>query len=137
LNLRSYYYNCSPDYIASIDLYLHEEVEAIIRMLPKRETQSKINEDLFWRFTHKDWCYDTVPANSAPECPFELDLMGSIEIIKDRNLRDLFLTSITMDTTRGSKGRCPMIGILLTVLILGYYVNSCISCSDKNASCKI
>jgi hypothetical protein len=30
-----------------------------------------------------------------------------------------------------------MIGIILTVLILGYYINSCISGFNKNASCKI
>ena len=98
MNLKSYYYNCSPDYISSIDPDLHEEVEAIIRMLLKRDTQAEINADLFWLFSTKDWCYDTVPAKTKPECPFEIDLMESIEIIRDRNLRDLCLTSSTLDT---------------------------------------
>jgi hypothetical protein len=48
MNLRSYFYNCSPEYIESIHLDLLTEVRSIIRMLPKRETQSQINEDLFW-----------------------------------------------------------------------------------------
>lgn len=98
MNHSPYYYNCSPDYIASIDPDLHGEVETIIRMLPKRETPSKINEDLFWLFTQKEWCYDTMPANAAPECPFPIDFMESIEVIRNRNLRDLCLTSSTLDT---------------------------------------
>ena len=98
MNLRSYFYNCSPEYIESIHPDLLTEVRSIIRMLPKRETQSQINEDLFWLFTHKEWCYDTVPAGTAPECPFELDIMESLEVIKDRNLRDFCLTSSTLDT---------------------------------------
>ncbi len=98
MNLKSYYYNCSPDYIASIHPDLLSEVGSIIRMLPKREKQSQINEDLFWLFTHKDWCYDTIPANTAPECPFDLDIMQSMDVIKDKNLRDLCLTSSTLAT---------------------------------------
>jgi hypothetical protein len=98
VSLKSYYYNCSPDYIASIDPDLHSEVGSIMRMLPKREKQSQINEDLFWLFTHKDWCYDTVPAKTNPECPFDLDIMQSMDVIKDRNLRDLCLTSSTLAT---------------------------------------
>ena len=70
----------------SIDPQLHNEVCSVIRMLPKRETRSQVKEDLFWLFTHKDWCYDTVPAKTNPECPFELDIKESMEIIKNRNL---------------------------------------------------
>ena len=98
MNLRSYYYNCSLDYIESIHTDLENEVRSIIRMLPKRDTCSQINEDLFWLFTHKGWCYDTVPAKANPECPFELDIKASMEVIRDRNLRDLCLTSSILDT---------------------------------------
>ena len=98
MNSRSHYYNCSPESIASIHPDLENEVRSIIHMLPKRETQSQINEDLFWLFTHKGWCYDTVPAKTAPECPYELDIKESMKVIRDRNLRDLCLTSSTLDT---------------------------------------
>lgn len=98
MNLRSYHYNCSPEFIDAIDPELYTEVRAIIRMLPQRETISQINEDLFWLFTHKNWCYDTMPAKTSPECPFELDIMESLDIIRDKNLRDLCLTSSTLET---------------------------------------
>jgi hypothetical protein len=98
LNHKSYYYNCSADYINSIDSQLHDEVCAIIRMLLKRETQAEIDADLFWLFSTKDWCYDTVPAKTAPECPFDLDIMQSMDVIRDKNLRDLCLTSSTLAT---------------------------------------
>jgi hypothetical protein len=98
LNLQSYFYNCSPDHIESIHPNLLTEVRSIIRMLPKRETQSEIKEDLFWLFTHKGWCYDTVPAKANPECPFEVDIMQSLDVIRDKNLRELCLTSSTLET---------------------------------------
>lgn len=98
MNHRSYYYNCSEAYINAIDAQLHDEVCSIIRMLLKRETQAEINTDLFWLFSTKDWCYDTVPPRAAPECPFDLDIMQSMDVIRDKNLRDLCLTSSTLAT---------------------------------------
>ncbi len=98
MNLKSYFYTCSPEYIESIHPDLLAEVRSIIRMLRKRETQAEINEDLFWLFTHKGWCYDTIPAKANPECPFELDIAESLDVIRDRNLRNFCLTSSTLDT---------------------------------------
>ena len=98
MNHKSFYYNCSADDINAISSQLHDEICSIIRMLIKRETQAEINADLFWLFSTKDWCYDTVPANIAPECPFDLDIMQSMDVIRDKNLRDLCLTSSTLAT---------------------------------------
>ena len=30
-----------------------------------------------------------------------------------------------------------MIGTVLTIAILGYYINSCVANTDKNATCKV
>ncbi len=98
MDFKSFHYNCTAEYIETIDPHLQDEVGAIIRMLPRRESFALVKEDLFWLFTHKGWCYDTIPAESNPECPFELDLMESLEVIRDRNLRELCLTSSTLET---------------------------------------
>ena len=95
--VKTYYYNCSPEYIQSIDPNLHGEVESIIRMLPKREKQSEINADLFWLFTSKGWCYDSIPTGYSHECPESFDIRQTIHEIKDQNLRDLCRTSTTID----------------------------------------
>ena len=83
MSLNTYYYNCSPQYIDSIDSNLHGEVDSVIRMLPKRKKQSEINADLFWLLTSKDWCFDTVPAGYSHECPATFDIRQSIHQIKD------------------------------------------------------
>ena len=93
----NYFYKCSPEYIDSINSKLQGEVEAIIRMLPKRKKQSEINADLFWLFTSKDWCYDTVPTDYRQECPPIFDIRQTIHQIKDKNLRELCRTSTTID----------------------------------------
>ena len=98
MEFKSFHYNCTAGYMAAIDPHLEDEVGSIIRMLPRRDSPELIKEDLFWLFTHKGWCYDTMPAESNPECPFELDIMESLEVIRDRNLRELCLTSSTLET---------------------------------------
>ena len=98
MEFKSFYYNCTVEYIATIDPHLEDEVGSIIRMLPRRDSPELIKEDLFWLFTHKGWCYDTIPAEANPECPFELDFMESLEVLRDRNLRELCLTSSNLET---------------------------------------
>jgi hypothetical protein len=97
MNLQSYYYNCSPEYIRSISPDLQEEVRAIIQILPKRERQSEINADLFWLFTPKGWCYDVVPTGYSHGCPESFGIKQNIHEIRDQNVRDLCLTSTTID----------------------------------------
>jgi hypothetical protein len=95
---ESYYYNCSPAYIKSISPDLHSQVIETIEVLPKRETQSDINFDLFWLLTSVGWSYDTVPAGMPkipPEC-FSLDC--TLEDLKPKNLRMPCLTSETLQT---------------------------------------
>ena len=85
--LKNYYYNCSPEYIYSIDNGLYDHIVAVIGTLPKRNKQSEINSDLFWLLASYGWNYDTVPVGAGTETPnlFKVDLF--IEEIKHRNIR--------------------------------------------------
>ena len=96
--LQNYYYNCSPEYIYSIDNGLYDQIVAVISTLPKRSKQSEINSDLFWLLASYGWNYDTVPTGAGAETPnlFNVDL--TIEEIKQRNIRDLCQTSTTLET---------------------------------------
>lgn len=66
--------------------------------LPKRNTQSEINSDLFWLLTSYGWNYDTVPTGAGAETPklFTVDL--TIDEIKQNNVRSLCQTSTTLET---------------------------------------
>jgi hypothetical protein len=98
MNFICFYYQCSPESIHAIDPALHGEVEAIIRMLPRRETPAECHQDLFWLFTHKGWCHDTVPVGAPDECPIDLNILESLSDIKDNNTRDFCLASTAFDT---------------------------------------
>jgi len=96
MNTESYYYNCSPEYIESIDPDLSEQILSIIKNLPKRQTQSEINADLFWSLTKYGWSYDTVPTGARHTKP---DInVESIKVLKKRNDHKLCLTSSTLKT---------------------------------------
>ncbi len=98
MKYQSYFYNCSPEYIDSIDSDLFSQVSSIIGQLPKRQTQSEINADLFWFLTFEKWFYDTVPTAAKTITPKEIDVDKYLEEFKFRNNRDSCLTSTTLDT---------------------------------------
>ena len=93
----SYYYNCSPSYIDSIEPDLHAQVLETVEVLPKRSTQSEINFDLFWLLTSMGWSYDTTPSGIATEPDACLGLNCRLDEIKPRNERSLCLASETLD----------------------------------------
>jgi len=98
MNPQSYYYNCSPEYIDSIDISLSNEVLRILEQLPKRQTQSEINADLFWLFCSKRWCYDSIPTGVMDHSPEDLNITLSRSQAKEGNDRKPCLTSTTLDT---------------------------------------
>jgi hypothetical protein len=98
MNPQYYYYNCSQEYIQSIDSDLNNQITTVIQQLPKRQTQSEINSDLFWLLTSNNWNYDTVLQGTGDSPPAEFDIDTPLNEIKQRNDRKLCLTSTTLDT---------------------------------------
>ena len=98
MKLRFYYYNCSPEYIQTIDPSIYDQIISIVGRIPKRQTQSEINTDLFWLFTSERWNYDTVPPGVAESSMEVSNIDQSLDEIKKNNNRNLCLTSTTLDT---------------------------------------
>lgn len=97
MKFEKYFYNCSEQYIDSINPALFEEIIEIISKLPKRSIQAEINKDLFWIFTEKEWSYDSTPPNLDDFPPRELELgILDLNMIKQRNKRELCITSTTL-----------------------------------------
>jgi len=98
MKAESYYYNCSPEYINSISSGLHNQIIETVEVMPKRQTRSEINFDLFWLLTSVGWSYDSVPAAIPREPDKCLGLDCCFDDIKPRNDRRLCLISETLDT---------------------------------------
>ena len=98
MNLKSCYYNCSPEYISQISDSLHSQVLDLISRLPKRKTQAEINSDLWWLFTSMGWNYDSIPSSVGELVPSELGIQADREQTKNRNNRDLCLTTTILNT---------------------------------------
>ena len=98
MNPQSYFYNCSTEYINSIDNDLYNQIISITNQLPKRLTQSEINSDLFWLLTNQGWNYDTVPQGKGNIPPTEFNVSVSLNEVRKGNDRRLCLTSTTLDT---------------------------------------
>lgn len=83
MNIRSYFYNCSEDYINKINPQLFAEVTDVLHSLEKRNTQSEINMDILIELSKRGWSFDSAPA--------------SLQHLKDSNTRFLCLTSTTLN----------------------------------------
>jgi len=98
MNLKTYFYNCSRQYLDSISHTLHEEIQEVISRLPKRATQAEINKDLFWLLTSQGWSYDTLPMGIDEHPPAELAIEGvTLTNTRNSNNRDLCITSTTIE----------------------------------------
>ena len=82
----------------SIDAGLYEQIVGVVEQLPKRQTQSEINRDLFWLLTSDGWHYDTVLSGTGNSAPLEFNSHLSLDEIKQRNDRKLSLTTTTLNT---------------------------------------
>jgi len=78
--------------------WIYNQIINIINQLPKRQTQSEINSDLFWLLTSYGWNYDTVLQGTGDIPPTELNVDISLDEVRNRNDRKLCLTSTTLDT---------------------------------------
>ena len=77
MNHEEYFYNCSREYINSIDSSLYDELLSVIAKLTKRQTQSEINNDIFWLLTSHGWAYDTLSGTSElPPPEYNLSEVG-------------------------------------------------------------
>jgi len=43
-----FFYNCSREYLDTIDSALYLEIANILKYLPRRSTRTDINNDFFW-----------------------------------------------------------------------------------------
>jgi hypothetical protein len=99
MNHKSYFNNCSKEYVNSIDSSLFEEITEIISKLPKRQKQEDINNDLFWLLTSEGWSYDTL-ANISDSPPKEIGVADhSKAIVAKSNKRTLCITSTTLEAS--------------------------------------
>ena len=91
-----FFYNCSKEYVESIDHGLFSEINDVIRNLPKRNFQAEVNGDLFWSLTQNKWAYDSMPQGLLKDEPNE-----SIDrvIPQKDNKRYLCSTSTTLDAS--------------------------------------
>lgn len=94
-----YFYQCSREYINSIDDDLYDEIVGVISKLPKRRIQQEVNNDLFWLLTFQGWSYDTLSGTSNSP-PNDLDITRvDSSLLKKSNNRDLCLTSESLGAT--------------------------------------
>ena len=99
MKYEEYFYNCSKEYINSIDATLYKEVGDVIAKLPKRRKQEEINNDLFWLLISKQWSYDTLAnVSDLPPAEFGIKELTKSTVAKSNN-RSICLTSTTLDAS--------------------------------------
>lgn len=98
MKIESYYYNCSPEYIYSIDPSLQIEINSVIIQLPKRKTQTEINSGLFWLLSSEGWSFNSTPKGVGSAFPTDLNLKKDSSWPRKAYVRELCRTSTTLKT---------------------------------------
>jgi len=99
MNCDHYFYQCSRDYINSIDSNLYDEIIEFISMLPKRQTQREVNADIFWLLTSRGWSYDTLGGiENSPPADLNIHNIDKAAVKKNNNRR-LCLTTSSLGAT--------------------------------------
>lgn len=98
MNHNSYFYNCSKEYIESINTDLYSQITDIITKLNKRDTQSDINNDFFWLLVSSGWSFDSLSGVSeAPPADLKINTSSSSLQFKENNNRALCKTTSTIE----------------------------------------
>lgn len=93
---QDYFYKCSAQYVNFISPVLYAEITGAIDSLPKRRTQSEINNDMFWLLGCKGWSYDNM-SNVTSSVPPDLTITSTNRsTIQASNQRDLCLTTTSL-----------------------------------------
>jgi len=95
MQAEEFFYNCSRQYIWSVDPGLRDEVLDIVKFLPKREKQEDINRDYHWLLVNDGWSYDSNPAGLPVQPPIDLGIESTPD--PTENDRTLCLSSTTLD----------------------------------------
>ena len=94
-----YFYNCSKEYVESIDPSLFTKINELIGKLAKREFQAEINGDLFLLLTRNKWAYDSIPQGLANIPQDDLGANTKKIMPQKENKRYLCSTSTTLEAT--------------------------------------
>ena len=98
MNYSFHYYNCSPDYISTIDSNLISNLTEILKKLPKRKHYSETAVDLFWQITSAGWFYSKIPSNIKDHSPKDLNLSLTLDEIKKLHNEEMCKTSQNLPT---------------------------------------
>lgn len=63
--IEYYFYNCSKEYIDSINSGLYTEIVSSVNSMPRQQTQSDINRYVFKQLTDQGWSYDSLPSGAV------------------------------------------------------------------------
>lgn len=96
--LDLFFYNCSREYVESVDGGLLAEISRELAGLPKCDTQSDLNKEIFKRLVMRGWAYDSLPAGLGAE----MDRDEHWQDVRSANDRKLCLTT----TTLGASWHC-------------------------------
>ena len=104
------------------------DLSCLSGMITHQQTRYSTNEVILWPITENRIILTTRMKDTlTPEKP-----ISSVRI--QTSIWAVIRESMWLDK---QKGWCPMLEIVLTLIIMGYFINSCTGGWPKEASCKI
>jgi len=100
MDIQSYFYNCSLEYIDSIDPTLSVEIKDLFKKLAVVQDNKVLMANVFWMLASNGWSFSELLESISNDPPSSLTVNFKLSEIKKNNSFDLCAASLKSDTPK-------------------------------------
>jgi len=100
MNIQSYFYNCSWEYIDSIDPTFSSQIKDLFKKMPEAQDDKALISNVFWILASNGWSFRELPESISNVPPSGLKVNFELSEIKKQNNFDLCSASLKPDTPK-------------------------------------
>ena len=100
MNIQSYFYNCSWEYIDSIEPAFSSQIKDLFKKMPEAQDDNVLISNVFWMLASNGWSFSELPESISNDPPSGLKVNFKLPEIKKKNSFDLCAASLKPDTPK-------------------------------------
>jgi hypothetical protein len=100
MNIQSYFYNCSWEYIDSIEPTFSSQIKDLFKKMPEAQDDKVLITNVFWMLASNGWSFSELPVTISNDPPSGLKVNFKLSEIKKQNSFDLCAASLKPDTPK-------------------------------------
>jgi len=100
MNIQSYFYNCSWEYIDSIEPTFSSQIKDLFKKMPEAQDDNVLISNVFWMLASNGWSFSELPESISNDPPSGLKVNFKLSEIKKQNSFDLCAATLKPETPK-------------------------------------